>query len=307
MLDPNQLRVFLVAAECLNFSRAAEKLHLTQPAVTHHVQALEAQIGKPLFIRQGRKIELTTAGQTLLPLAWQLVSVSLRAEELVTAADDPVSGQLVIGCSTTPGKYILPILLADFLRLHPRLQAACHVSNRTAAMEALAAGEVHFAFSSSPEVLDSSIEMQRFLKEPVVLIAPLDHPWAKRGEIDVQELLSARLVMRETSAGTYQVVKRALQEKGVSISDLHIILTVGNSEAIGIAVEQGVGVGFVSQSVITHMLEGKVSQISLNKMMLTQEIFICRNRLKPAATVETAFWSYVTQPDHPVLQKMGYA
>ena len=306
MLDPNQLRVFLVAAELLNFTRAAEKLHMTQPAVTHHIQALEAQLGKQLFIRKGRSMELTTAGRTLLPLAWQLVSVSMRAEELLTATDDDIAGQLVIGCSTTPGKYFLPILLSDFMTLHPHIQAACRVSSRDTAMEALASGAVQFAFSSSADVLDSSIEMRKFISEPIDLIVPLDHPWATRNEIEAQELLFARVVTREESAGTYIVVKRELAKQGINIADLRIVLTVGNSEAIGISVARGIGIGFVSRSVLTHMLAGKVAPVKVKKFSLEQDIYICRNRLRSASPVEAAFWEYVTQTDLPILRELGY-
>jgi DNA-binding transcriptional LysR family regulator len=295
MLDPHQLHVFLVAAETLNFSRAAERLHMSQPSVTQHIQSLEAHFDAPLFNRMGRRLSLTETGVALLPLARQIVSLALRTQEVMEALRSDVYGHLIIGCTTTPGKYILPVLLAEFMRKYPRVQATCSVTSRAAAMEMLEKGKVHFALSSSADEFDQNIEFRKFLTDPIELIVPLNHPWAHRGEIDPEELRGARFILREETAGTYRVARAGLAQIGINIADLQTILTLGNSEAIAIAVQQGIGVGFVSQMVYKHMVDGKVARIKIRGLTLMQDVYLCRYRLLPTEVVQAAFWNFTEE------------
>ncbi len=295
MFDPHQLRVFIVAAETLNFSQAARKLNLSQPAVTQTIQSLEAQLGKALFHRQQRKLALTEEGQAFLPVAHQLVALNIRARDLVEASRDQVSGQLVIACSTTPGKYVLPVILSRFLTRYPRVSAQCLVVSRASALEALESGCAQFAFSSSIEEFDHHYEFFPFLTDPVRLIVPGNHPWAKQGEVDLEELLRERFILREDTAGTYRVVKNALAQHGFNIHDLPVVLRLGNSEAIAIAVSQGAGVGFVSGILLRHLNLPDVAVVKVRGLTLEQHIYMCRHRLNPTGSAGAAFWQFVQQ------------
>lgn len=295
MLDPDQLRVFLVAAESLNFSRAAERLHMSQPGVTQHIQLLEAHFNTPLFIRSGRRLTLSDTGLALIPLARQMVSLSLRTDAVMESLNNQIHGQLTIACTTTPGKYHLPVLLAGFMKRYPLVQARCDVHSRARALELLEEGKVHIAVSSSLEEFDLNIEFRKFLTDPVVLIVPLQHPWAEKGEISPEELLTAQFIFREETSGTYRVVQTGLTRVGINIKDLQTILTVGSSEAIGIAVQRGVGAGFVSQTVFENMVEGKVVRIKVQGLDLKQDIYLCRHRFLPFGNLQTAFWDYACQ------------
>lgn len=302
MIDPDQLNIFLIAAETLNFSRTAERLNLSQPSITQNIRALEKHFGAPLFERTGRKLALTEAGLALIPLARQMVAVSHRTDELMEALKGDIHGFLHIGCSTTPGKYILPVMLAEFMRRHPRVQASCSVTSRSQAMQALEQGQVSIAFSSTPDEFNENIEFRKFISDPVVLIVPPAHPWAHRSEIDVEEIRNASLIMRESTAGTYRVVRLGLANLGVNIESLRIILTLGNSEAIAVAVQQGLGVGFIAGVVTKHILPGSVVPVKVKGLTLQQDIYICQHRLHPKMRVQTAFWDFATDPGNPFLQ-----
>lgn len=304
MLDPHQLRIFLVAAETLNFSRAAERLYISQPSVTQTIQALENQLGAPLFVRSGRKLALTSTGSALLPLARQLVYLSLHTKEVIDSLHTVVHGHLRIGCSTTPGKYVLPFLLADFMRKHPHVQATCQVTPRSTALNMLSQGQVHLAVTSSLEGFDQHLEFRKFISPSVILITPLDHPWARLGEIDIEDLPNSRFILREETSGSYQIVRSKLAEFGVNITDLQTILTLGNTEAIAIAVQEGIGVGFVSIMVYSRVVKGRVAPVKIRGIDFIEDIYICRHRMQTPCAVQTAFWDYATQPDHPVLEKV---
>lgn len=293
MLDLHQLRVFITAAECLNFSLAARLLHMSQPSVSQNIQQLEATIGKPLFTRIGKRLIISDAGSALLPMARQLVELSLHAESLVGSEEMDLVGELEIGCSTSPGKYVLPVILSEFMKQYPQVRATCHVTPRDYALDMLRAGKVHFAFSSSLDELDEQIEFSRFINDPVRLIVPLSHRWTKVNEITPAELLNEKFIMREETSGTYKVVRNALVSAGMNIHDLKIILTLGNSEAIAVSVTQGLGVGFISNKVFEYMERSKISSVKIQGLEMMQEIFICRHRLQRFGAVQKAFWNFI--------------
>jgi DNA-binding transcriptional LysR family regulator len=182
MLNIHEMNVFLMAAETQNFSEAARQLHMTQPAVSMQIQSLEQRLGVNLFERSGRRIQLSEAGETLMPMARDLVSMSLRVEETIKSLGGEVVGHLKLGCSTTAGKYILPQLIARFRRKHPRVQVTVHTSGREQVMDMLCDGMTHISIISSL-VTCRDAEFKPFFTDRAVLIVPVDHAWASRASV----------------------------------------------------------------------------------------------------------------------------
>ena len=294
MLDIHQLNIFVVAAETLNFTQAAQILHMTQPSVSQHIQALERHFEMPLFLRTGRSLELSDAGMALLPLAREAIEISIRTDETMESLKGDIYGHLIVGCSTTPGKYILPHLLATFHNRHPQVRVTCQVSPQTEALKSLAEGEAHFALFSMDYSNYPDIEAVSFICDPIVLIAPLNHPWAQREEIESQELLDGNFIMREATSGTFNAVTEALSQQKISVSDLHNLITLGNAEAIALAVQEGLGVGFVSEMVIERICPGKVAKIQVRDLEICRNIYIGHNNRRPATGAQTAFWNFLT-------------
>jgi DNA-binding transcriptional LysR family regulator len=303
MLDTHQLRVFLAAAETLNFSQAAKRLHMSQPSVTQHVHNLEAHFGMQLFIRAGRKITLTEAGVTLLPMARDLVLSAIRADEMMDTLKQEIHGHLWIACTTTPGKYILPTLMADFLKRYPKVEATISVGNRHDAMHFLNEGKAQIMVSSVFNY-HPDIEFHKFISEPLVLIVPTNHPWTRRESINLDELRKANLIVRESSAGSYMVLRDGLAQQGYDISDLRKVLTLGNSEAIAFAVQEGVGVGFVSMLVAQRIVKEQVAMVKVDGLDLSQDIYIGQHRRIPATSAQVAFWKIATEPKSEALLKI---
>lgn len=301
MLDVHQLNVFLAAAETLSFTQAAQRLHMTQPSVSQHIQGLERHFDAPLFLRNGRNLELTDAGLALLPLAREAVSLSIRIDETMESLKGNIFGHLIVGCSTTPGKYILPHLLANFHRTHPQVRVTCQVSPQIDALHSVAQGEAHFALFSLEHDNFPDIEAVSFLCDPIVLIAPLDHPWAQRGQIEPHELLEGDFIMREAGSGTFSAVREALAKHNISTGDLRIIITLGNAEAIALAVQEGIGVGFLSQMVVERLTHGKVAEVRVRGIDICREIYIGRNNRRPATSAQTAFWNFITAAERQIL------
>jgi DNA-binding transcriptional LysR family regulator len=301
MLDIHQLNVFLVAAETLNFTQAAKRLHMTQPSVSQHIQALERHFASPLFVRAGRTIEMTEAGLALIPMAREAVRLSTRIEESLASMHGDLQGHLMVGCSTTPGKYVLPQLLARFHNLYPHVRVTCTVTGQNQALSMLANGDVHFALTSLASEPTPELEFCKFITDQVVLIAPLDHPWAQKRQIEPAELHKGTFILREGESGTFSAVRDALANLGISIHDLYTLLTLGNSEAIALAVQEGLGVGFVSQMVVERLTEGRVAIIEILGLEIKRQIHIGRHTRRPATSAQTAFWEFVFSSENPLL------
>jgi len=301
MLDIHQLNVFLVAAEMLNFTHAAQKLHMTQPSVSQHIQALERHFNQTLFVRSGRRLELTEAGMALIPLAREAVALSVRIEESIASLSGEVSGHLQVGCSTTPGKYLLPHLLALFHHRHPQVRVTCHVASQHQTMQMLSDGELHFALTSLSTEYFPALESSKFFCDEVCFIVPNDHPWAERGIIDPSELLEAEYILREESSGTFAAVKSALAESGIHIEELDSLLTLGNSEAIALAIQEGLGVGFVSKMIVERLNLSGVTCVHIDGIHIGRDIYISRNIRQPASVAQNAFWDFVHSEENPLL------
>ncbi len=305
MLNVNELSVFLAAAETENFSEAARRLHLSQPAVSQQIQSLEKHLNIDLFQRNGRNVSLTEAGHVLIPLARDMVNLSKRIEETMWSLEGKVVGHLRIGCSTTSGKYILPHLIARFRQEHPDVHVTVEVSSRRSVIEKLCEGKVHLAISSA-RVPHKDLQYQDFFTDHVILVVPADHPWAARGQIQPSDLLSANVIMREEASGTRQVMLEGLEQHGITPDQLRVVMELGNAEAIEMAVEEGIGVAFVSRLAARRGLQlGAIKEVQIDGLALWRSIYmICQCR-RGATSAQRAFWDFVHEPENEAVLELA--
>ena len=304
MLDAHQLNIFLVAAELENFSETARRLNLSQPSISAQIQSLERRLETQLFHRAGRHISLTESGQALLPLAREMVNLSIRIEETMASLEGAVVGRLKIGCSTTAGKYIMPRLIARFCDAYPQVQVTCTMATRQEAILMLCDGIVHVAVTSARE-FRKDVEYRHFLTDHVILIVSPAHPWAERGRIKPQELLDTNFILREETAGTRRVLEEGLSEHSLSANQLQTAMVLGNSEAIRTAVQECIGVAFVSRLAATICLQTEqLVRVEVDGLDLRQELYIGRNVRRPATKAQTAFWEFVHEPANRALLQM---
>jgi DNA-binding transcriptional LysR family regulator len=158
-------------------------------------------------------------------------------------------------------------------------------------------GEVHFALASGPHLSCRDVEFRKFMRDDVVLIAPLDHPWASRGEIDPEELVEADFIFREEGSGTQTAVQQALASVNIDVSQLETILILGNSEAIALAVQEGLGLGFVSNFIVTRLVAGHVAPVKLRGLEIYRDIYIASHTRRPPTMAQAAFWDLIINQD----------
>jgi DNA-binding transcriptional LysR family regulator len=304
MLDAHQLNIFVVAAELENFSEAARQLNLTQPSVSAQVQSLERLLGVELFHRAGRQISLTEAGQALLPLAREMVQLSIHIEEMMASLSGTAVGHLKIGCSTAVGRYSLPRMIARFREQYPQVEVSCNVMTRKSTLVALLEGRLHLAVTSARE-FSKDIEYRHLTTDPIVLIVPANHRWASRGQIKPQELLQENLILREKTAGTRRALEDGLAEHGIQVDHLRTVMVMGSSEAIRTAVEEKIGVAFISRLVASAGVElGRIVEVDVAELNLEQQLFLGHNIRRPATKAQTAFWEFVFEPANRALLEL---
>ena len=252
MIENFRVRVFRTVAHHLNFSRAAEELFLTQPAVTQQVKALEDEIGVPLFDRSGGRITLTAGGKVLLPFADKMKEVSDQAFSAVAETSGQQAGELAVGASQTIGQYLLPNFVAGFVKAYPRIRVIVRSGNTEATLDALLAHEVHLALIEGPN-RRKDLNIEPFLQDHMVLVVPPSHEWADQ-EVGVDALKQQPLLMREFGSGSRRVVEKAIVAAGLQKKDLKIQMELDSTEGLLSAVEAGLGVTFVSRWAVRNQL-----------------------------------------------------
>jgi DNA-binding transcriptional LysR family regulator len=293
MAELSRLNSFLIAAECLSFSEAAKHLHLAQSTISHHIKALELDMGAKLFDRSGGGLALTEAGRLLQPWARKIVQQTVEMKEVMASLQSEIVGHLRIACSTTAGKYVLPQMAARFCQRFPRIHVSILACQPFHVTHQLLDGEVNLGVVSY-EIDDQSLEYQEFFKDSINLIVPRDHPWAIRTSIEPEEIINEPIIMRETTSGTRRVLLSELAKHDISVDDLKIFLELGNAEAIVRTVAAGYGVSFVSTLASACPLErGNVVNVLVRGLDLSRTIYMVRKKLTVTSRPQDAFWSFV--------------
>lgn len=293
MLNLHEIRVFLAAAENSNFSDAARHLHLSQPAVSQTIQSLEKYLNVNLFDRKGRRVELSDAGQALVPMARDLLATAQRVEDTMGLLQGVVAGQILLGCSTGVGKYLLPRVMGDFHTCYPQVRFDVTACTRDSVMDLLVNGGLHMVFCSQL-CKHPDLEGMPIYLDDLALIVPADHAWARMGKIDAEALLDVPFIAREEHSISSQVVYGALNKLDIHRDMLNIIMTLSNVEALVLAVEHGMGVAFVSRLVAQRSAEmGKVAFVEVDDLCLQQTIYLMRNHRLPITLSQNTFWEFV--------------
>jgi DNA-binding transcriptional LysR family regulator len=297
MLDLNAINVFLTVAELGSFSAAGRKLNISQPAISQVIQNLERQLGVQLFVRQGRSIRLTEAGQLLQGFGRELLTSANRVEEMMSSLQGSVVGEMTIGCSTTSGKYLLPKLIARFRQRYPELRINVQVTSRESVVKKLIAGELPIGVSSRA-VEHSDLELVEFFTDDVILIVPAGHRWAGYRQVYPDDLLDEPIIMREEASGTREVLMEGLRQHDILPDMLKVAMTLGNAEAIEMAVEENLGISFVSRLAAMRGLDlGRIVEVEVQGMPLQRKIYLMRNRRFPPTRGQTEFWTFaISEP-----------
>lgn len=274
MIENFKLKVFRVVADTLNYRRAAEELHLTQPAVTAQIRSLEEGLGIALFDRMGRETTLTAAGTTLLEYVRKIEAIANDAVAALAPFGVQADIELNIGASHSLAIYLLPIVLADLQKHWPRLRINVRAGSTNEVLQSLTEHQVAVGLIEAP-AYRPDLKVEVLGKDELALIVSPKHRWADKEMLTAAELVQEPIILREQGSGMRQCLEAYLEENGVLRRQLRSLIEMNNNEAIGYAVEAGLGIGLVPLIAVEKALKlGVVKVIPLENGPILRELSI---------------------------------
>jgi DNA-binding transcriptional LysR family regulator len=307
MLNPYELQVFLAAAEAESFSAAARRLHLSQSAVSQQIHSLEHQLQVELFHRDGPRISLTEDGRALAPMAREYLHLMTRIEESMAARCGMVTGQLTIGCTSTPGKYTLPWLVGSFCQEYPQVKIAVEVIKRADLVQKLEQQAIDFGIMSG-RIEHPDLVFDEFMQDDLALIVPAQHPLAHQEVVSPEQLKGQSVILREESAGTRVALLEKLEQTGLRLADLKVApIELGAAESIIAAVEAGWGISWVSMVAAQPAFEmGKIRLVDVEGLNVRRTIYLVSHRQRASTPAHLKFYEFVNTPaGQSILRRLG--
>src|SRR6516165_3036936 len=274
-MNLNHLAVFHAAAQAGSMTRGAERLDISQPAVSKQVRQLERALGTHLFDRVGRRVRLSRAGEVLADYARRLFALAPEAEEAMTDVRAAGRARLAIGASTTIGTYLLPGVLAEFWRRHPRVELLVQIENTKQVHRRLAGHELDLGLTEGP-VEEGELDAEVFHQDELVMIAAPGHRLAGRPRVPLSAVREEPFILREPGSGTRAVEERALARLKLPV---RVVMALGSTEAIKRVVAAGVGLAVVSRlAVDAECAAGTLAVLPVAGLRIARPLHLVRRR-----------------------------
>jgi DNA-binding transcriptional LysR family regulator len=288
-----RLQVFYTVAKQLSFTKAAEQLFMTQPAVTFQVKQLEEHFNTRLFERSHGRIALTPAGRIVVEYAERILTMSEEMDTRVADLTGVVAGPLLLGASTTIAEFILPQILGEFKARHPEVQAHMTVANSETIVNRVADHTIDVGLIESPSYLPS-LQNEICCDDELVVICAPTHALATRSTVTAHDIAAMPMVRREPGSGTREFTDNYFRECGVPPEDLNLVMELGSPEAMKGVVETGIAVAIVSRATIAKELKlGSVVAIPLAPRLM-RTLSVVHPKEKFRSRLLTTFVEFAT-------------
>jgi DNA-binding transcriptional LysR family regulator len=272
MIDFN-LKVFLAVAKMSSFTRAAEFLNVSQPAVTHQIKNLETMLRTKLFNRCQNKIFLTKSGNILLKYADDINLLYQNAMKEIQEANNRVAGDAHIGAASLLGKYLLPRIIGEFKKTFPEVNISMLVGNSKEILEYLKNDVIELAIVSEPIPLKNLIAFSLYSDHLTIIVDP-DHSWSRKKEISPTDLFNEDFISREVGSGTREVYLKSL-EAYLKGNQLKTVMVLGNTEAVKMAVIGKLGFSIVSRLAARSEVElGLLKEVRIKNVNMSRDFIV---------------------------------
>jgi DNA-binding transcriptional LysR family regulator len=293
-MDTRQLAAFCAVVEKRSFSQAAEKLGVTQPAVSLQVRALEERLGQTLLDRSGRRVEPTEAGLRLYRSAQRMLILEEQLYDEVASESGELHGTLAIGASTGPGAHLVPLLLCEFQGANAELRVSLSISDTQTVTDKVLERELELAIVGALR-RHRSLDYEPLVRDEIVLAVPPDHP-AANGSISIDDLKEETLIAMQEGAGVRQVIDEELRRAGLRVRELEPRLELGLQESVKSAVAARFGVAFISRTAIEgELAAGTLAAARVPGVEPARQIYVVRAKGRPATRAAEAFLEFARE------------
>jgi DNA-binding transcriptional LysR family regulator len=294
-MDTRQLAAFCAVVERKSFSQAAERLGVTQPAVSLQVRSLEKRLGRKLLDRSGRRVEPTEAGLALYRGAQRMLALEGQLiEELDAGVEGELGGTLEVGASTGPGSTVVPVLLCEFQHEYPGVAVSLSISDTQSVVDRVAERELELGVVGAAR-RHRGVVFEPFFRDEVVLVCPPGHRFAGRS-VSLEELREEPLIVMQEGAGVRQVIDDDLRRAGTRPRDLEPRLELGLQESVKSAVAAGHGVTFISRTAIeADLAAGTLVTARVKGLEPSREISLVRSAGRSPTRAAEAFLEFARE------------
>lgn len=263
-----RLKIFHTVAQVKSFTKAAETLNLTQPAITFQIKNLEEEFCTRLFNRDQSRVTLTETGKILFRYAEKILNEYERAGEEIARLTGVLGGEIRIGVASLLGKYLFPKLIGMFKQRYPNINIIMLVGDSADLIKKIQEHTVDLVIVSEPFSLKDFV-VKPFIDDEIVVIVHPEHKWAMRNHIEVEDFLDEPFIAREPGSGLREVYKNFLSSRNITLKNLDVVMTLGSSEALKSAVESGVGYSIISNIAVKREIAlGLLKRVPVKGMNL---------------------------------------
>ncbi len=281
--------VFLEVATQLSFSKAAEALYISQPAVSKQVKKLEAEMGVPLFERRGNIIRLTSSGEKLLEYLQRakIIEKQIESDLDIIKSQLQAKGELRVGSSTTISLYVLPKVLSSFRKKFPNVKIFQLNRNSESIVQALINNEIDLAIIEAHYKINA-VHYHPFMQDEIIPVCSVHSPYAEK-EIGLNDLKQIQMAIRERGSGTLSILTKKLESKKVKLRDLNIVASLGGTEALKNYLVEDIAIGFLSRMAVRNELErGILKEVEIRTLRIDRKFnFVLRKGEEGAGIVKS--------------------
>ena len=299
-LNFHQLYIFHAVASHLSFSRAAESLDITQPAVSIQVQELERSLGVTLFHRRPRGLRITEVGEMIYAYSQQIFSLSNRMVATVQEMQDLKTGHLTLGASTTPGEFLLPLAVGQFRRVYPGIRVELTIANSRSIIQRIMNRELDLGMvGDGAEGHSNDLETVDYVDDEIVLVASPDHPVAQSQRLTPEQVAGHGLIVREEGSATRQTAERLFRSLG---TEPLVELELGSNQAVKQAAVAGGGVGVISSlGIVAEVKAGMLTVLDVEGWACRRPLTLVHPKDRYLSPAQRAFREFLlaNQPGEP--------
>lgn len=294
-MNLKQLEAFICVAETKSFSKAAKKLYLTQPTVSAHVQSLETELGRRLFLRTTKDVLLSPAGERLYEPARQMLQLERQIKKEFQDEDSGQAKMISVGASTVPGQYILPQILTLFSRTYPGYRLNLMEDDSMGVVRKVMDGQIEVGFTGT-RTEDDTCVFESFYKDELVVVTPVGEVYDQYQEhgFPLEQLRKERFIIREEGSGTRKEMEQYLSEAGICLEDLDVAAAMSSQETIKKSVRNGMGISIMSSvSVEDYVRQGLVKRIPVRGKKLERNLYMVWSKSNKPGTAAKVFIQFV--------------